>query len=31
MGIVLRGGAVKTGDTIFVEFPEPPHLPLDRV
>jgi len=31
MGIVLRGGAVKTGDTILVEFPEPPRLPLDRV
>lgn len=31
MGIVLRGGPVKPGDTITVELPEEPHLALDRV
>jgi MOSC domain-containing protein YiiM len=31
MGIVLRGGAVKPGDTIRVDLPEQPHVPLDRV
>ncbi len=31
MGIVRRGGPIRTGDTIHVELPEQPHLPLDRV
>jgi MOSC domain-containing protein YiiM len=31
MGIVLRSGPVKAGDTIHIELPEQPHLPLDRV
>jgi len=31
MGIVLSGGSVKPGDTICVELPERPHVPLDRV
>jgi MOSC domain-containing protein YiiM len=31
MGVVLRGGPVRTGDPISVELPAPPHLPLERV
>jgi MOSC domain-containing protein YiiM len=31
MGIVRHSGPIKTGDTIHVELPEQPHLPLDRV
>jgi MOSC domain-containing protein YiiM len=31
MGIVLRGGPVRPGDTIRVELPAQPHQPLDRV
>lgn len=31
MGIVSRGGTVRPGDTIGVELPPPPHLPLTRV
>jgi len=31
MGIVSRGGTVRPGDTIAVELPAPPHLPLTRV
>jgi MOSC domain-containing protein YiiM len=31
MGIVRRGGRVKPGDTIRVELPQQPHIPLDRV
>jgi len=31
MGIVLHGGPVRPGDTIHVDPPDPPHLPLDRV
>jgi MOSC domain-containing protein YiiM len=31
MGIVLHGGRIEPGDSIRVEPPPPPHLPLDRV
>jgi MOSC domain-containing protein YiiM len=31
MGVVTRGGPVKPGDTIRVDLPDQPHLPLDRV
>lgn len=31
MGIVLRGGTVKPGDRIEVEWPVPPFVALDRV
>jgi MOSC domain-containing protein YiiM len=31
MGVVLRGGPVRPGDTISVELPAPPYLPLERV
>ena len=31
MGVVERGGAVVPGDTIRVELPPGPHIPLDRV
>ncbi len=31
MGVVLHGGPVKPGDTIGVELPDGPHVPLDRV
>jgi MOSC domain-containing protein YiiM len=31
MTIVLRGGRVRPGDTIDVELPDPPFLPLERV
>jgi MOSC domain-containing protein YiiM len=31
MGVVLRGGPVKPGDTIRVDLPERPHVALDRV
>jgi MOSC domain-containing protein YiiM len=31
MGIVLRGGQVRPGDTIRAELPAEPHRPLDRV
>lgn len=31
MGIVERGGLVSVGDSIGVELPEPPFLPLERV
>lgn len=31
MGIVSEGGEVRPGDTIRVELPPRPHLPLDRV
>ena len=31
MGVVEQGGAVYPGDTIRVELPPEPHIPLDRV
>ena len=31
MGIVVRGGAVRPGDSIFADLPPEPHQPLDRV
>ncbi|MEN5074154.1 MOSC domain-containing protein [Isoptericola cucumis] len=31
MGIVSRGGTVRPGDTVDVELPASPHLPLTRV
>lgn len=31
MGIIARGGQVRSGDLIAVEFPEGTHLPLTRV
>jgi MOSC domain-containing protein YiiM len=31
MGVVLRGGPVRTGDPISVELPARPYLPLERV
>lgn len=31
MGVVIRGGDVRTGDPIHVTFPEGPHMKLDRV
>ncbi len=31
MGIVIAGGSVCAGDTIQVELPPPPYLPLERV
>jgi MOSC domain len=31
MGVVVNGGPVKPGDTIEVELPNKPHLPLERV
>lgn len=31
MSVVVRGGTVQAGDTIFVELPPEPHRPLDRV
>ena len=31
MGIVLKGGVVEPGDTIYAEFPTGPQIPLDRV
>ncbi len=31
MGIVIVGGEVKPGDSIRVELPPEPHIPLDRV
>ena len=31
MTIAIAGGRVRPGDTIAVELPSPPHLPLDRV
>ena len=31
MGIVSRGGTVRPGDTVGVELPAAPHLPLTRV
>ena len=31
MGIVLQGGPVRAGDAIRVEWPDLPHLPLERV
>jgi MOSC domain-containing protein YiiM len=31
MAIVLCGGRVRPGDSIFAELPAPPFLPLERV
>ncbi len=31
MGIVIAGGDVKPGDSIEIELPLEPHIPLDRV
>jgi MOSC domain-containing protein YiiM len=31
MGIVLTSGAVKAGDLIRIELPQPPYRPLERV
>jgi MOSC domain-containing protein YiiM len=31
MAIVVKGGIVKMGDAIQIEYPEPPFLPLERV
>ncbi|MBA3233144.1 MAG: MOSC domain-containing protein [Propionibacteriales bacterium] len=31
MGVVISGGAVLPGDTIRVQLPSPPHLPLEPV
>ncbi|KQV06924.1 MOSC domain-containing protein [Leifsonia sp. Root112D2] len=31
MGIVLQGGRVRAGDTVVVELPDGPRIPLDRV
>lgn len=31
MGIVLQGGVVRAGDSIRVQLPEMPYLPLERV
>lgn len=31
MGVVRAGGDITTGDTIFVELPEQPHLALEKV
>jgi MOSC domain-containing protein YiiM len=31
MGVVLSGGTVKTGDSIRVDLPEQPHVPLECV
>lgn len=31
MGIVQAGGEISTGDTIFVELPQQPHLTLEKV
>ncbi|MBC7777538.1 MAG: MOSC domain-containing protein [Phycisphaerae bacterium] len=31
MGVVLQGGIVWAGDTIRVQFPEPPYWPLEKV
>lgn len=31
MSTVLSGGVLRPGDTISVELPPPPHLPLERV
>jgi MOSC domain-containing protein YiiM len=31
MGVVLRSGDVRPGDTITVELPDGPHRPLERV
>ena len=31
MGIVVAGGEVRPGDAITVEFPSPPHTPLQPV
>jgi MOSC domain-containing protein YiiM len=31
MGIVLTGGIVRTGDTVVVELPAEPHVPLEAV
>lgn len=31
MSIVITGGDVRPGDTIYAVLPPPPHIPLDRV
>lgn len=31
MGVVIAGGAVKTGDSICVELPNPPYRLLEKV
>lgn len=31
MGVVVRGGEVRPGDTVRAELPEGPHRPLERV
>ncbi len=31
MGVVIAGGPVRPGDTVTVELPPPPHLPLEPV
>ena len=31
MSVVVQGGAIRTGDTIAVQPPPPPHTPLERV
>ena len=31
MGIVQEGGEIATGDTIFIQLPEQPHLKLEKV
>ncbi|NMO57209.1 transcription elongation factor [Actinoplanes sp. TBRC 11911] len=31
MAVVLRGGHIRAGDHVHVEFPPPPHAPLERV
>lgn len=31
MGIVIRGGEIRTGDTLAVDLPAEPHLKLERV
>ena len=31
MGVVISGGVIKTGDSIYVELPNPPYRSLERV
>jgi len=31
MGIVQKGGEIATGDTIYIQLPEQPHLKLEKV
>ncbi|MFC7553350.1 MOSC domain-containing protein [Pseudoroseomonas wenyumeiae] len=31
MAVVVRGGTLRSGDTLRAELPPPPHRPLDRV